>query len=158
MSALSELANNLWWSWNHPAIELFRRLDGDLWEAAGHNPVLLLGSIDQAQLDAASQDAGFLAHLDRVSRDFRAYLDDKDTWFARTHGSASGPLVAYFSAEFGLTECLSIFAGGLGLLAGDHLKYASDLGLPLVAAGQLDQAGHFREPLDEAGWRHDSYV
>jgi starch phosphorylase len=161
LDALSELANNLWWCWNHSAIELFRRLDGDLWETTGHNPVLLLGSVDQAVLDTASQDAGFLAHLDRVSRDFKAYLsDDGSSWFARTHGQvgAPPPFVAYFSAEFGLTECLSIFAGGLGLLAGDHLKSASDLGIPLVAIGLLYQEGYFRQQLDEAGWQHESYV
>ncbi len=144
LEPLSALAHNLWWCWNHSAIELFRRLDGDLWEATGHNPVLLLGSIDQAQLESASNDTGFLAHLDRVTRDFHAYLNDRGTWFARTQAPANGPLIAYFSAEFGLTESLSIFAGGLGLLAGDHLKSASDLGIPLVAIGLLYQEGYFR--------------
>src|ERR1700737_4036225 len=112
LEGLSDLAHNLWWCWNHPAIELFRRLDGDLWEATGHNPVLLLGSVDQGQLEAASNDAGFLAHLDRVTRDFHTYLTDEGAWFARMHGKVPGALIAYFSAEFGLTECLSIFAGG----------------------------------------------
>jgi len=158
LEPLSALAHNLWWCWNHSAIELFRRLDGDLWEATGHNPVLLLGSIDQAQLESASNDTGFLAHLDRVTRDFHAYLNDRGTWFARTQAPANGPLIAYFSAEFGLTESLSIFAGGLGLLAGDHLKSASDLGIPLVAIGLLYQEGYFRQQLNEAGWQHESYV
>jgi starch phosphorylase len=80
------------------------------------------------------------------------------TWFARTQAPATSPLIAYFSAEFGLTESLSIFAGGLGLLAGDHLKSASDLGIPLVAIGLLYQEGYFRQQLNEAGWQHESYV
>ncbi|MFQ5855554.1 MAG: alpha-glucan family phosphorylase [Anaerolineae bacterium] len=173
LGRMRELAYNLRWAWNHDTIELFRRLDSDLWEATGHNPVLMLGTIDQAQLEAAAADEGFLAHLERVSRDFDAYtsarpvlssveglstgLAGESTWFRRAHGATEGPLVAYFSAEFGLTECLSIFAGGLGVLAGDHLKSASDLGLPLVGVGLLYQQGYFRQYLNEAGWQQEAY-
>jgi starch phosphorylase len=133
----------------------------------------MLGTIDQAQLEAAAADEGFLAHLDRVARDFDVYtsarpvlssveglstdLAGESTWFRRAHGATDGPLVAYFSAEFGLTECLSIFAGGLGVLAGDHLKSASDLGLPLVGVGLLYQQGYFRQYLNEAGWQQEVY-
>jgi starch phosphorylase len=154
------LARNLWWAWNEEATELFRRLDGDLWESTGHNPVLLLGRIDQAQLEAAAQDAGFVAHLERVAQDFKEYLANPATWFAQTFQdrAATGARIAYFSAEFGLTECLSIFAGGLGLLAGDHLKSASDLGLPLVGVGLLYQEGYFRQHLNESGWQQEAYV
>ncbi|MFQ5859613.1 MAG: alpha-glucan family phosphorylase, partial [Anaerolineae bacterium] len=110
-----------------------------------------------AQLKAAAADEGFLAHLERVCRDFDAYLADESTWFRRVHSATEPPLIAYFSAEFGLTECLSIFAGGLGVLAGDHLKSASDLGVPLVGVGLLYQQGYFRQYLNEAGWQQESF-
>lgn len=157
LEPLGELAYNLRWAWNHDTLDLFRRLDNDLWEAVGHNPVLFLGRIDQESIEAASTDDGFLAHLARVYRDFDAYMAGTSTWFQRTHGTSIGPLVAYFSAEFGLTECLSIFAGGLGVLSGDHLKSASDLGLPLVGVGLLYQQGYFRQYLNEGGWQQEAY-
>src|SRR5208283_4292690 len=138
LAPLLDIAHNLRWGWDHAAIELFRRLDRDLWEASGHNPVLMLGTIEQAKLEAAAADDAFLAHLHRVESNLNTYLGEKKTWFSRSHGQESDiPLIAYFSAEFGLTECLSIFAGGLGILAGDHLKSSSDLGIPLVAVGLL---------------------
>ncbi len=159
LEGLRELAYNLRWAWNHEAIELFRRLDSDLWESSGHNPVWMLGSIDQAKLESAARDDAFLAHLERVTRDFRDYLKGEMSWFRRTWRRADHqPLVAYFSAEFGVTECLSIFAGGLGILAGDHLKSASDLGVPLVAVGLLYQQGYFRQYLNQAGWQQEDYT
>ena len=157
LEGMRTLAFNLRWAWNHDAIELFRRLDSELWETTGHNPVLMLGTIDQAKLEAATADEGFLAHLKRVSQDFDAYSTGQSTWFRRAHGATPQPLVAYFSAEFGVTECLSIFAGGLGLLAGDHLKSASDLGVPLVGVGLLYQQGYFRQRLNESGWQQENY-
>ena len=157
LQPLRDLAYNLRWAWNHDAIALFRRLDRDLWEAADHNPVRLLGDVDQAQLEAAAADEGFLAHLARVYRDFTSYMAGESTWFSRVHGMARAPLVAYFSAEFGVTDCLSIFAGGLGLLAGGHLKSASDLGIPLVGVGLLYQQGYFRQYLNESGWQQEAY-
>ncbi len=156
LAPLRELAYNLRWAWNHDAIELFRRLDDDLWEAT-HNPVIMLGTIDQARLEKAAEDPGFLAHLERVVRDLDAYVTGESTWFNRIHGSTDGHLVAYFSAEFGLIECLSIFAGGLGVLAGDHLKSASDLGVPLVGIGLLYQQGYFKQYLNEAGWQQEGH-
>ncbi|MBI4543691.1 MAG: alpha-glucan family phosphorylase [Gemmatimonadetes bacterium] len=159
LERLRELAYNLRWAWDHSSLELFRRLDADLWEDAGHNPVLLLGRIDQSRLEAAAEDEAFLSHLDGVSRFLDDYLTltKESTWFRRAHGSAPAPLIAYFSAEFGLTECLSIFAGGLGILAGDHLKSASDLGLPLVGVGLLYQQGYFRQVLNDAGRQQEIY-
>jgi glycogen phosphorylase len=157
LERLRDLAYNLRWAWDHGTIELFRRLDSDLWEETGHNPVLMLGTIDQSALDAAAADDGFLSHLAGVSQYLDAYLEGKATWFRRAHGTHQGPLVAYFSAEFGETECLSIFAGGLGVLAGDHLKSASDLGIPLVGVGLLYQEGYFRQTLNEAGWQQEAY-
>ncbi len=157
LERLRELAYNLRWAWDHDTIELFRRLDSDLWESTGHNPVLLLGSVQQERLAEAASDEAFLAHLDRVYREFDDYLKGKSTWFAQGRHDGAPPLVAYFSAEFGLTECLSIFAGGLGVLAGDHLKSASDLGVPMVGVGLLYQQGYFRQYLNAAGWQQEAY-
>jgi starch phosphorylase len=117
----------------------------------------MLGFIDQAKLDAAARDEAFLAHLDRVTRDLDAYISAKSTWYGRNYREADGMLVAYFSAEFGITECLSIFAGGLGILAGDHLKAASDVGIPMVGVGLLYQQGYFRQYLNAAGWQQEAY-
>jgi glycogen phosphorylase len=157
LEGLRSLAYNLRWSWDHDTIELFRRLDGDLWEATGHNPVAMLGRIQQEELESAAKDEAFLAHLDRTLKQLDAYLKSSATWFRRNYGNPDGMLVAYFSAEFGLTECLSIFAGGLGVLAGDHLKGASDLGLPLVGVGLLYQQGYFKQYLNPACWQQESY-
>jgi starch phosphorylase len=158
LERLRDLAHNLRWAWDHDTISLFRQLDPDLWETTGHNPVLMLGTIDQHKLKQAASDEGFLAQLDRVAHSFDAYHSAQSTWFSRHHESTEGPLVAYFSAEFGVTECLSIFAGGLGVLAGDHLKSASDLGVPLVGVGLLYQQGYFRQYLNEAGWQQENYI
>ncbi len=156
LERLRELAFNLRWAWHHETISLFRRLNSDLWESTGHNPVLMLGTIDQSQLESAASDEAFLAHLERICRDLDGYLAGP-TWFRKAHGEGVNPLVAYFSAEFGLTECLSIFAGGLGILAGDHVKSAGDLGLPMVCVGLLYQQGYFRQYLNEAGWQQEAY-
>ena len=157
LERLRDLAYNVRWAWDEDTLELFRRLGGRLWAASGHNPVLLLGMTSQEALAHAANDEGFQAHLARVCRDFDAYMERESTWFRRHHGPADAPLVAYFSAEFGITECLSIFAGGLGALAGDHLKSASDLGIPLVGVGLLYQQGYFHQYLNEAGWQQEAY-
>jgi starch phosphorylase len=158
IEALRSIAYNLRWAWSHDTIELFRRLDRDLWETTGHNPILMLGTIEQEKLETASCDDAFLAHLQRVSEKFESYLRGESSWFQRLRReSGDQPLIAYFSAEFGLTECLSIFAGGLGILAGDHLKSASDLGIPLIGVGLLYQQGYFRQYLNQAGWQQESY-
>jgi starch phosphorylase len=157
LQPLRRVVYDLHWAWNHDAIELFRRLDRDLWETSGHNPVLMLGTITQDRLDAAAADPAFVAHLDRVVAEFDSYTESDSTWYQRTHNSTAGLHVAYFSLEFGLTECLSIFAGGLGILAGDHLKSASDLGIPLTGVGLLYQEGYFRQRLNEAGWQQEIY-
>lgn len=159
VEGLRAIAHNLRWCCSHESIELFRRLDRDLWETAGHNPVLLLGIIQQERLEEVAHDEAFLAHLSRVESHLAHYLAAESTWFLRTHGKSGDlPLIAYFSAEFGLTECLSIFAGGLGILAGDYLKSASDLGLPLVAVGLLYQQGYFRQYLSQSGWQQEADV
>ena len=157
LEGLRQLAHNLRWAWDHNTIELFRRLDSDLWESTGHNPVRMLGLLEQGQLQAIARDESFLAHLARTARDLDSYMAAESTWYRRTYGSVEGLRAAYFSAEFGLSECVSIFAGGLGVLAGDHLKSASDLGIPLVAVGLLYQQGYFRQYLNAAGWQQESY-
>ena len=153
---LLEIAHNLRWSWDHAAIELFRRLDRDLWETSGHNPVLLLGAIDQSALETAASDDSFVAHMMGVAETLRSYVSGEGSWYSRDHCKDEF-MVAYFSAEFGITECLSIFAGGLGVLAGDHLKAASDLGVPLIGVGLLYQQGYFRQYLNAAGWQQEAY-
>ena len=154
---LLRIAHNLSWSWDHNAIELFRRLDRDLWESTGHNPVLLLGKVDQSILESSARDESFLAHLKEVSERLDAYLSGEGTWYRRERMRDEDMRVAYFSAEFGITECLSIFAGGLGMLAGDHLKGASELGVPLVGVGLLYQQGYFQQHLNAAGWQQEVF-
>lgn len=155
LAALERLARNVWWSWNPDAIALFRRLDEDLYSATGHNPVKLIGSIDQGRLDEVAEDTGFLAHMDRVADAFDHYMTSK-TWFAE-HFPDSKTKVAYFSAEFGLHESLPIYSGGLGILAGDHLKSASELGIPLIGVGLAYQQGYFRQYLNADGWQQERY-
>jgi starch phosphorylase len=156
LQPLLRIAYNLRWSWDAGAVQLFLRLDRDLWETTGHNPVLLLGSIDQSVLESAAHDDSFLAHLKGVVDKLDGYNSGEGTWYRREH-KEDQMVVAYFSAEFGITECLSIFAGGLGVLAGDHLKAASDLGLPLVGVGLAYQQGYFRQYLNAAGWQQEAF-
>lgn len=158
LAPLRGLAYNLWWSWNLDAVDLFRRLDRDLWEQTGHNPVLILGTIKQGRLDEVATDDGFLAHMNRVYEMLTDYLNAPDTWFKRNHATSyPGLKIAYFSAEFGLTECLPIYSGGLGVLAGDLMKSASDLDIPLVGVSLLYQEGYFRQYLNVDGWQQESY-
>ena len=157
LQPLLRIAHNLRWSWDHAEVDLFRRLDRDLWETCNRNPVLLLGAIDQSVLEAAAKDDSFMAHLKAVTDELDLYVSGENSWYRREHRKENDMLVAYFSAEFGITECLSIFAGGLGVLAGDHLKASSDLGLPLVAVGLLYQEGYFRQYLNAAGWQQEAF-
>ena len=156
LQALETLAHNLWWTWNPDAIALFRRLDADLFSTSGHNPVKMLGVIDQKRLDALCEDVGFLAEMDRVAELFDRYLN-ASTWFKENYGDARGNTIGYFSAEFGVHESLPIYSGGLGILAGDHLKSASELGVPLIGVGLLYQHGYFRQYLNADGWQQERY-
>src|SRR5579883_581312 len=157
LECLKELAYNLRWTWDHETIHLFQRLDRDLWESSGHNPVLMLGTISQARLDEAAKDEGFRAHLDRICRQHYEYLKGQGTWYKKQHHRSGKDCFAYFSAEFGLTECLPVYSGGLGILAGDHIKAASGLGLPLVGVGIAYQQGYFRQYLNADGWQQQRY-
>jgi starch phosphorylase len=156
MAPLLEIARNLWWCWNGDALELFRRLDARLWEDCYHNPVALLGRIDQDRLNSVARDEGFLAHLKRVGDRLSDYLNNPG-WWQKSYGQSHEPLVAYFCAEFGISECLPMYSGGLGVLAGDHLKSASELDIPLVGVGMLYQQGYFRQRLNADGWQLELY-
>ena len=157
LERLRELAYNVRWAWDENTLDLFRRLGDTLWQASGNNPVKLLGIVSQERLQEATEDEGFMAHFQEVCASLDAYMQAESTWFTRHHASTPAPLTAYFSAEFGVTECLPIFAGGLGVLAGDHLKSASDLGVPLVGVGLLYQQGYFRQRISDSGWQHEAY-
>lgn len=157
LAHLKELAYNIWWCWNPEAIALWRRLDPVQWEETYHNPVKMLGNISQERLEAKAKDEAFLANLERVYESFKQYMDDKQTWFAKNHGYNDKPVVAYYSAEFGLTESVRLYSGGLGMLAGDHLKSASDLGIPLVGIGMLYRVGYFQQRLNAGGYQQEVY-
>lgn len=158
LGRLHELTYNLRWAWDHEAISLFRRLDPDLWEETLHNPEWMLGRMSQERLNALVDDTSFMAHYARVCRSYDEYMCAQDTWFANKYSDLPRPpVIAYFSMEFGLTECLQNYSGGLGVLSGDHLKSASDLGIPLVGVGILYQEGYFQQYLNADGWQQESY-
>lgn len=157
LQTLRELSYNLWWSWNPEAVELFRRVDHDAWEASGNNPVRMLSLVSQARLEVAASDDGLLAHLERVWSNFQRYMTAPSTWYHKNHGPPPDSFVAYFCFEYGLVDCLPIYSGGMGVLAGDYLKSASDLGVPLVAVGLAYQQGYFRQYLNADGWQGELY-
>jgi glycogen phosphorylase len=154
---LQEVAQNLRWAWDHESIALFRRLDRELWEKTYHNPVMMLGQISQERLNAVCEDAAFMATLESVCASFDDYMNDQNTWYNQHYGKLPRPIMAYFSMEFGITECLQNYSGGLGVLSGDHLKSASDLGLPLVGVGLLYQEGYFQQYLNADGYQQELY-
>jgi glycogen phosphorylase len=154
LEKLNDLAYNLRWDWTPEARALFRDLDPGLWDQVHHNPVALLRRISRARLREVS---GLEARVDALLDDLKAYLGGEGAWFQEADEPTDRPLTAYFSAEYGLTECLRIYSGGLGVLAGDHLKSASDLGLPLVAVGLLYREGYFHQTVDVGGRQHEQY-
>jgi starch phosphorylase len=156
LEPLRKLAYNLHFDWNVESKDLFRRLDPDLWESSHHNPVLMLGTISQSRLLEVVEDEGFLAQVDRAARQLEDYLQER-TWYKKQRNQHQKECYAYFSAEFGLVDCLPVYSGGLGVLAGDHLKSASDLGLPLVGVGLLYQQGYFAQYLNADGWQQERY-
>lgn len=156
LEKLRELSQNLWWAWHPAAADLYRRLDLDLWERVGHNPVALLSLISQRRLEQAARDSAYMAQYSRVIDAFQMYVRSPG-WCQETQPDAAGGTIAYFSAEFGLHECLPIYSGGLGVLAGDHLKSASDLGLPLVGVGLIYRHGYFTQQITDDGWQRDVF-
>jgi len=153
---LETIAKNMYWSWNPDFIELFKRIDGNLWTTCGHNPVNFLCNVEQSKLETLAENKSFLYELQRAMEKLKSY-NDSPTWFEKVCPRTPKPLIAYFCAEFGIHECLPIYAGGLGILAGDHLKSASDLGVPLVGIGLLYQKGYFRQYLNIDGWQQEVY-
>ena len=154
---LSEIANNLWWSWNTEFLRLFRKIDKDLWEKSGKNPIKFLKEVSQEKLETASKDLIFLHEYDKNVENFESYMESKDTWFANKYPENKNDLIAYFSAEYGLDETIPIYSGGLGILSGDHLKSASDLGIPLVAVGLLYKNGYFHQKINGNGEQETEY-
>ena len=157
LTDLEIIAGNMFWTWNSEFVELFKRIDSTLWAASGHNPIKMLGSVSQEKLDSLAENVGFMNHLKRASEKLQSYLETP-SWYTNACPESEKETVAYFCAEFGIHECLPIYAGGLGILAGDHLKSASDLGIPLVGVGLLYQKGYFRQYLNVDGWQQEIYV
>ena len=155
LNPLHEIAYNLWWTWNHDAIDLFRMIDPDLWEESNHNPVKMLGMISQKKLKEISEDNVFISMMIDIYNKFLMYKE-YSTWFYRTHES-SDIKIAYFSMEYGLHDSILMYSGGLGVLAGCHIKSASELGLPLIAIGLLYTFGNFRQYLTNDGWQMEKY-
>jgi starch phosphorylase len=151
---LKEVAYNLWWSWHSAARELFRALDLQAWRESGHNPVRMLALLPQAVLESAAKDQMFVANYDAVMQQFEAETASQDGWYADKYGRPSFPL-AYFSAEYGLHVSLPVYAGGLGILAGDYLKECSDLAIPVVAVGLIYSRGYVWQRIREDGWQED---
>lgn len=156
IASLLDIANNVWWCWEPEAVELFLRIDRKLWTETHQNPRQMLGKVSQVRLEELARDDSFLAHLDRVTVRMKEYCKH-DHWFERNPRAPKDFLVAYMSAEFGLHESLKLYSGGLGVLAGDHLKAASDLALPLVGVGLLYREGYFSQYLNADGWQQERY-
>src|SRR5256714_13778249 len=154
LEPLREMSFNLWWTWEPSARRLFRHLDPELWNRTNHNPVRMLQLSRQSRLEELSQDKAFLRELKEVYEAFKKYLERKDTYGKTGAGSAIRKPVAYFSAEFGFHESIPNYSGGLGILASDHCKSASDLDLNFVAIGLLYRHGYFPQEIDKAGIQH----
>ena len=154
---LSEISNNLWWSWNTEFLRLFKIIDKDLWETCEKNPVKFLKLVSQDKLEQIAKNTEFLKEYDRLSKQFEDYINSKTTWFSNKYPENKNDLIAYFSAEYGLDQTIPIYSGGLGILSGDHLKSASDLGIPLVAVGLLYKNGYFHQKINGYGDQEEEY-
>ncbi len=153
IEGLARLAHNLWWAWNPDGQRIYSHIDPLLWNAVNHNPIAFLRRVDRTRINAALNQPTFLERYDKVMAALDAYVARKDTWFATQYPKLNDKQIAYFSFEFGLHESLPVYAGGLGILSGDHLKEASDLGLPLTAVGFVYNQGYFVQHLTEDGWQ-----
>ena len=156
LGGLQDLAVNLRWTWDIRAYKVFQHLDPEMLEKCGGNPVLLLRRISRERLEHAAAEPAFLTHMDEALVDLRRYLEEPG-WFRTAYPKQGDLAIAYFSMEYGLAACLPIYSGGLGVLAGDHLKSASDMDLPLVAVGLLYNRGYFTQQLDNEGWQYEEY-
>jgi starch phosphorylase len=157
ISGLNELAYNLWWSWHIEAREVFNILDRPLWKATGHNPVKLLQRIPPYRLVAAAENPDFLKKYDFVMNEFHTNISTSNTWLTAHHPSLLNHTIAYFSLEFAIHNSLPLYAGGLGILAGDYCKEASDLGLPMIGIGFMYPQGYFRQRISADGWQEEIY-
>lgn len=155
---LWSLARNLWWSWDQDSMSLFRDLDPVRWSRLNHNPIALLGEISLADIERRAGELALHSRINYAYRRLHEYLDADRTWGARQAGVLRPRPVAYFSAEFGLHESIPMYSGGLGVLSGDHIKSASDLGIPLVGVGLFYSQGYFRQQLDRNGWQQEEYL
>ncbi len=157
INRLNEIANNLWWSWNSDYLRLLKRMDRDLWETVEKNPIKFLKRVSQERLEKAANDSSFVKEYEKVLKNYEDYMDSRDTWFNKKFPENKTDLIAYFSAEYGLDETIPIYSGGLGILSGDHLKSASDLGLPLVGVGLLYKNGYFHQKIEGYGIQKSEY-
>ena len=157
INKLSEISNNLWWSWNTDFLKIFKEIDIDLWERVEKNPVKFLKLVSQEKLEQSVLNPLILKEYDKIVDDFEGYINSKNTWFSKKYPNNKNDLIAYFSAEYGLDETVPIYSGGLGILSGDHLKSASDLGIPLVAVGLLYKNGYFHQKIDGYGNQKSIY-
>ena len=158
INKLSVISNNLWWSWNSEFLRLFKKIDLDLWETVGKNPIKFLKLVSQERLEEALKNPEFLKEYDKNVENFENYINSKNTWFSQKYPENKNDLIAYFSAEYGLDETIPIYSGGLGILSGDHLKSASDLGIPLVAVGLLYKNGYFNQKINGYGMQESEYT
>ncbi|BAY20317.1 putative alpha-glucan phosphorylase [Calothrix sp. NIES-2100] len=159
LKRLADLAYNYWWSWSGDRIALFQSIDPQEWERCGHNPVAILESASYERLTQLAEDPFYLKQISALAREFDQYMQQKDTWVSGVAPQLTKEHpVAYFCAEFGIHESLPVYSGGLGILAGDHLKSSSDLGVPMVGVGLLYRQGYFRQRLNRHGWQEDYYI
>ena len=157
INKITEIANNLWWSWNTEFLRLLKTIDRDLWEKCEKNPIKFLKQVSQEKLEEVEKDPAFLKEYDKIVENFDGYMASKNTWFSQKYFDNKNDLIAYFSAEYGLDQTIGIYSGGLGILSGDHLKSASDLGIPLVAVGLMYKNGYFHQRIDKDGIQHPEY-
>ena len=153
LTRLGELVYNLWWTWQPDATRLYSQLDRAMWERLNHNPIRMLREIEPVRLNEILKDKDYMKSYKLVFDKFDSYMTSQDTWTHRTQPNLAQHPIAYFSMEFGLHETLPIYSGGLGVLAGDHLKEASDLGLPLKGVGFMYAQGYFSQRISEDGWQ-----
>ncbi|NLC68521.1 MAG: glycosyltransferase family 1 protein, partial [Clostridiaceae bacterium] len=160
LKRLEDIAYNLWWSWNHDALDLFKNIDPELWQKINKNPVRFLQQVSLDKLKKAENDKVYLERYNEIINLFDSYMSNTDTWFSKNFPGIDRDkhVIAYFSAEYGLNEILPMYSGGLGVLSGDHCKSASDLGIPLVAVGLFYKQGYFSQRINRDGWQETVFT
>ncbi|MCU1421514.1 MAG: glycogen phosphorylase, partial [Microbacteriaceae bacterium] len=156
LAPLEELATNLRWSWNLPARRLFEEISPELWESSGHDPIALLGAVEPERLTELANDSAFVDRANELLGDLHVYLTEQ-RWYQQHCDAAAPKSIGYFSPEFGIAAALPQYSGGLGILAGDHLKSASDLGVPIIGVGLFYRSGYFAQSITPDGWQHEAY-